>query len=114
MKNYLLFAAVISLGLASCTNSETNVETVENPDGTITTTTIEKKRSTSLDTTNINTTVDQAKERLDQAETTIDAVAKGASKTFEKAGEDVKDAATKGAEKVEKGAEKIKEDLKKK
>ena len=103
MKNYLLGTAIISLGLLSCKKSEVNVETVENPDGTVTTTTVEKEHSTTLDSVKINATLDNAKEPLDEA-----------GQTFKQAGEDIKDAAAKGAEKVEKGAEKVKEDLKKK
>ena len=107
MKQYFLGAAVISLGLMSCTKSEVNVQKVENPDGTVTTTTTEKERTTTLDSVRINATVEDAKEKLDAA-------AKDAGQTFKQAGEDVKDAAAKGAAKVEKGAEKLKEDLEKK
>lgn len=104
MKQYFLAAAVISLGLMSCKKSEVNVETVENGDGTVTTTTTETERTTTLDSVSINTTVDNAKEKLD-------VVAKDAGQTLKQAGEDVKDATARGAEKVENGAEKIKEDL---
>lgn len=104
MKLYFLAAAVISLGLMSCKKSEVNVETVENGDGTITTITTETERTTTLDSVSINSTVDNAKEKLD-------VVAKDAGQTLKQAGEDVKDATARGAEKVEKGAEKIKEDL---
>ena len=103
MKKYFLATAVISLGFISCKKSEVNFETVENADGTVTTTTTEKERSTTLDSVKINATLDNAKEQLDEA-----------GQTFKQAGEDLKDAAAKGAEKVEKGAEKVKEDLKKK
>lgn len=106
MKQYFLGAAVI-LGLMSCKKSEVNVQTVENPDGTVTTTTTERERTTTLDSVRINATVEDAKEKLDAA-------AKDAGQTFKQAGDDVKDAAAKGAEKVEKGAEKLKEDLEKK
>lgn len=96
-----LGAAVISLGLMSCAKSEVKVEKVENH-GTIIT---EKEHTT---------TVDDAKEKLDEAGKKIDEFATDGRTQLKKAGEDVKDAAAKGAEKVEKGAEKIKEDLKKK
>lgn len=114
MKPYFLGAAIISLTLLSCTKSEINVKKVENPDGTITTTTVEKESSTTLDSVKINATVDNATEKLDKAGNKIDAAAKDAGKTLKQAGEDVKYAAARGAEKVEKGAEKINEDLKKK
>ena len=107
MKQYFLGAAVISLGFMSCKKSEVNVETVENGDGTVTTTTTESQRTTTLDSVAINATIDDAKEKLDVA-------AKDAGQTLKQAGEDVKDAAAKGAEKVEIGAEKIQQDLKKK
>lgn len=114
MKKYFLIATVISIGLMSCKKSEVKVETVENPDGSVTTTTVEQERSTTLDSVEINAKVDQAKDKLDEAGNKINAAADDAGRTLKKAGEDVKDAAAKGAEKVENGAEKIKEDLKKK
>ena len=107
MKNFILSAAVIAVTFVSCKKSETKVETSENPDGTITTTTIETEKSTGFDSAKINATVDKAKEKLEVAGEKIDAAA-------DKAGEDVKEVAAKGAEKVEKGAEKAKEDLQKK
>ena len=114
MKRYFLVAAVISLGLMSCTKSEVKVETTENPDGTVTTTKTEQQKSTYVDSAKVNATVDQAKQKLDQAGNKIDTAVEDAGHTLKRAGEDVKAAAAKGAEKVEKGAEKIKEDLKKK
>jgi hypothetical protein len=114
MKQYFFGAAIISLTLLSCTKSEINVEKVENPDGTVTTTTVEKESSTTLDSVKINATVDNAKEKLDKAGNKIDEFATDGRTQLKKAGEDVKDAAAKEAEKVEKGAEKLKEDLRKK
>ncbi|KEY18084.1 hypothetical protein [Kaistella antarctica] len=113
MKKYFLSAAIISLGLMSCTKSEVNVETVENSDGTSTTTTVEKEKTTSFDSVKINATVDQAQQKLNEAGKKIDEYAKDGRTQFKKAGNDIKDAAAKGAEKVEKGAEKIKDDLNK-
>ena len=86
MKQYFLAAAVISLGLMSCKKSEVNVQKVENPDGTVTTTTTEKERTTSLDSVKINATVDDAKEKLDVAGNKIDAAAKDAGQTLKQAG----------------------------
>ena len=113
MKKYFLTAAVFSLLLMSCKQSETKVETTENPDGSVTTTTIEKEETTALDSATINATVGKAKEKLNAAGEKIDEAAEHAGAHLKKAGEDVKDAAAKGAEKVEDGAEKVKEDLKK-
>lgn len=107
MKKYFLGAAVISLSLISCKKSEMNVETVENSDGTVTTTTVEKERTTTLDSVQIDQRVDQATEKLNE-------VADEAGKTFKQAGKDVKAAAVKGAEKVDQETEKIKADLKNK
>lgn len=114
MKKYFLIASAISLGLMSCKKSEVKIETVENPDGTVTTTRTEKEHSTTLDSVKINATVDQAKEKLNDAGEKIDEYATDGRTQFKKAGKELKDAAAKGAEKVEKGAEKIKEDLDKK
>lgn len=114
MKKYILATALISVGLMSCKKSETKVLTTENPDGSVTTTTVQTEHTTALDSAKINNTVDQAKEKLNQAGEKLDAAANKAGEKLDKAGEDIKDASAKGAEKVEKGAEKVKEDLKKK
>ena len=114
MKKYFLTATVISLFLFSCKQSETKVETAENPDGTVTTTTVETNKTTGLDSTKVNATIDKTKENLDAAGKKIDAAADKAGEQLKKAGEDVKAAAAKGAEKVEQGAAKAKEDLQKK
>jgi hypothetical protein len=114
MKKYLFSAVIISLFLCSCKQSETKVETAENPDGTVTTTTIETNKSTGLDSAKINSTIDKAKEKLNAAGEKIDEAADKAGDKLDKAGDDLKNAAAKGAEKVEKSAEKAKEDLKKK
>ncbi|MCP2037199.1 hypothetical protein [Chryseobacterium sp. HSC-36S06] len=113
MNKYFLMAAAISVSAISCKQSETKIETTENPDGTVTTTTLETEKSTAFDSAKINATVDKAKEKLNVAGEKIDEVADRAGTELKKAGEDVKDAAAKGAEKVEKGAENVKEDLKK-
>lgn len=113
MKKYLLVAGAVSLSVFSCTQSETKTETTENPDGTMTVTTVETEKSTALDSAVINSTVDQAKEKLNVAGEKIDKAAEKAGDELQKAGENVKDAASKGAEKVEQGAEKVQEDLKK-
>ena len=107
MKKYFLATAMISLSMIGCKKSELNVETVENSDGTVTTTTVEKERTTTLDSVQIDARVDQATEKFNE-------VADEAGKTFKQAGEDVKAAAVKGAEKVDQETEKIKADLKKK
>ena len=107
MKKNIVSALVIALFFTSCKQTETKVETAENPDGTVTTTTIETQKSTNLDSAKVNATVDQAKEKLNLSGEKIDAAA-------DKAGEKLKEAAAKGAEKIEDGAAKAKEDLQKK
>lgn len=107
-----LAAGIVFLTLLSCKKSETKIETTENPDGSVTTTTIETEKSSGLDSAKINNTVDKAKDKLNTAGEKIDDAADKAGKKLKEAGKDVKDAAAKGAEKVEKGAEKVKEDLK--
>ncbi|KMQ70491.1 hypothetical protein [Chryseobacterium koreense] len=114
MKTFFLAAGFISLSVIACKKSETKIETTENPDGSVTTTTIETEKATTVDTAKINATMDQAKEKLNKAGEKIDEAADHAGEKLKKAGEDLKDVAAKGAEKVEKGAEKVKEDLKKK
>lgn len=114
MKKYFLTASIAGLFLSSCTQSETKTETAENPDGTLTTTTIETEKNTNFDSAKINNAVDQTKEKLNDAGEKIDNAADKAGTELKRAGEKLKDAAAKGAEKVETGAEKVKEDLKKK
>ena len=114
MKNYMIIAAAVSLALISCKKAEKRTEITENPDGSVTATTVETEKSTSLDSARINETVEKAKERLNSAGEKIDDAADKAGHELRKAGEEVKDAAAKGAEKVEKGAEKVKKDLEKK
>lgn len=114
MKTFFLTAGLIALSVIACKKSETKIQTTENPDGSVTTTTIETEKTTMVDTAKINATVDQAKEKLNEAGKKIDEATEKTGEKLKKAGEDVKDAAAKGAEKVEKSAEKVKEDLKKK
>jgi len=114
MKKYVLSSAAAALLFIGCKQSETKTETSENPDGSITTTTVETNKSTGLDSAKIQSAVDKAKEKLNVAGEKIDAAADKAGEGLKKAGEDVKDAAARGAEKVEKSAKKAKEDLKKK
>ncbi|UJF30811.1 hypothetical protein L0B70_05370 [Kaistella sp. 97-N-M2] len=114
MKASFFTTAILALFFTSCKQTETKIETSENPDGSVTTTTVETQKSTAFDSVKINSTVDKAKEKLNKAGEKIDAAANKAGDELKKAGEDLKDATAKGAEKVEQGAEKAKEDLRKK
>lgn len=114
MKHFILPAIAISLFLMSCKQTETKVETSENPDGTVTTTTIETNKSTGFDSTKINNTVDKTKEKLNVAGEKIDAAAEKAGDKLNEAGKDIKEAAKKGADKVQKSVDKANEDLQKK
>ncbi len=98
MKNTILIVALIFL--TSCSQTETKTETIENPDGTTSVKVIETEKTSALDSATVQATVDNAKEKLNEA-----------GKTLNEAGRDIKVAAKKGAEKVEKGAEKIEADL---
>ncbi|AYO58668.1 hypothetical protein CO230_11400 [Chryseobacterium sp. 6424] len=99
MKNtgVLIIAATV---LSSCSQTETKTETIENSDGTVSVKTIETEKTSALDSATIQSTVNNAKEKLNEA-----------GKTLNEAGKDIKVAAQKGAEKVEKGAEKVQADL---
>lgn len=98
MKNTALIVALIFL--TSCSQTETKTETIENADGTTSVKVIETEKTSALDSATVQATVDNAKEKLNEA-----------GKTLNEAGRDIKVAAKKGAEKVEKGAEKIEADL---
>lgn len=114
MKNFLLAAVVVSVGLVSCKKTETKVETTHDLDGTETTTTIESEDALALDTAKINEKMNDAQVKLDEAERKIDEAADKGKHQLKKAGEDIKHAAEKGAASVEKGARNVKEDLQKK
>lgn len=119
MKNYILTAVMISVLTVSCTKSTTRTE---NPDGSVTTTTV-TEYSSGVDTSKIIKVKEDVKIKVDEAGNTIDEAAQKTKEGLNKAGkdiktgakeigEDVKNAAAKGAEKVEEGAKKLKEDLK--
>ena len=67
MKNHLSMAGFLSLSLIACKQSEKNFLTSENPDGSVTTTTVENEITTGIDSAKINATVDKAKEKLNAA-----------------------------------------------
>ena len=114
MKKNIVTALLIAVLFISCKQTETKVETAENPDGTVTTTTIETEKYTNLDSAKVNATVDKAKEKLNVAGEKIDEASDKAGAKLKEAGEKMKDAAANGAEKIEDGAAKAKEDLQKK
>ena len=99
MKNAGLIAAI--LFLTSCSQTETKTETIENPDGTTSVKVIETEKTSALDSATVQATVQNAKEKLNEA-----------GKTLNEAGKDIKVAAKKGAAKVEKSAEELEADLK--
>jgi len=136
MKKQILSALMISIVLVSCTKSASKTEKVENPDGTITTTTTtESQTGLGVDTAKINQAKENTQTKIDEAGDKIDNAAENAKNkintTADKAkedlnkagkdiktgaqevGKDVKNAAAKGASKVEEGAKKLKEDLSK-
>lgn len=101
MKSLVLSLIATTFTLISCTQSEKKIETSENPDGSLTTTTIETEKSIHPDSAKINATLDKAKEKLEVAGEKIDAAAEKAGEKLEQAGKDVKEAADRGAKKVE-------------
>lgn len=124
MKKNILSGLMIAALVVSCTKSTSKTETVESPDGTVTTTTTVSEGGLGVDTAKINevkekteSRIDAAGEKIDNAaedaKNKIDATADKTKENLKKAGQDVKDAAAKGAGKVEEGAKKIKEDLSK-
>lgn len=101
MKKNIVAAMVISLFFTSCTQSETKIETSENPDGSVTTTTLETEKTVYPDSAKINATVDKAKAKLEVVGEKLDAAAEKTGEKLQEAGENVKDAANRGAKKVE-------------
>ncbi|MDR6514917.1 hypothetical protein [Chryseobacterium camelliae] len=124
MKKQILAGLLVSVMVASCTKSTIKTEQVENPDGSVTTTTTVTENTGLVDTSKVNEARQNAKVKAHETGEKIDAAAqktkqdlKEAGKDLKEAGKeignDVKDAAAKGASKVEEGARKLKEDLKK-
>jgi TolA-binding protein len=125
MKKNILSGLIAATLVVSCTKSTSKTEKVENPDGSVTTTTTTvSENGIGVDTSKINDVKEKTEVRIDEASRKIDKAAEDAKnkidatadKTKEnlnQAGEDVKKAAAKGASKVEEGAKKLKEDLSK-
>ncbi|WP_374461557.1 hypothetical protein [Chryseobacterium taeanense] len=125
MKKNILSGLIVAILVVSCTKSTSKTETVENPDGSVTTTTTTvSENGIGVDTSKINDVKEKTRSRIDEASRTIDKAAEDAKnkidatadKTKEnlhQAGQDVKKAAAEGASKVEEGAKKLKEDLSK-
>ncbi|MEC5158706.1 hypothetical protein [Chryseobacterium sp. MP_3.2] len=101
MKSLILSIVALTFTAVSCTQSETKIETAENPDGSLTTTTIETEKSLYPDSAKINATVDKAKAKLEIVGEKLDVAAEKTGEKLQQAGENVKDAANRGADKVE-------------
>ena len=93
MKNFVAITGIIVTSLISCTNSETKKESVENPDGTVTTKTTEITKTTAIDSAKVNATVENVQEKLQVA------------------GENIKEATNKTGEKLKVAAENTKDKL---
>lgn len=126
MKKQIVTALMIAGLVISCTKSTTKTEQVENPDGSVTTTstTITQTPTNLVDSSKVNKAKEDVKTKVDAAGDKIDNAAHKTKAELNEAGKDikagakeigkdVKDAAAKGAGKVEEGAKKLKEDLKK-
>ncbi|MDF2933858.1 MAG: hypothetical protein K0R36_3189 [Chryseobacterium sp.] len=123
MKKQIITAFAVSAFIISCTQSTSKTEKVENPDGSVTTTTTTESRTGFVDTakvdkakSDVKMTVSKTGEKINEAGKDIkneaDKVGKDIKAGAKEVGNDVKDAAAKGAAKVEEGAKKLKEDLK--
>ena len=135
MKKQILAAFAVSAFFVSCTQSTTKTEKVENPDGSVTTTTVTESHTGIMDSTkidkaksNLENTVDKTGEKIDQTaqktkqnlneagkdiKTEANKIGKDIKSGAQAVGKDVKNAAATGAQKIEEGAKKLKEDLKK-
>jgi len=74
MKKYGIMVA-IGFIMASCSQTETKTETIENPDGTTSVKTIETEKTSALDSATIQNTVNTAKEKLNVAGEKLDEAA---------------------------------------
>lgn len=123
MKKQIIVAFAVSALVVSCTQSTTKTEKIENPDGTVTTTTTES-RTGFVDTAKIDkaksdvkTTVSKTGEKINEAGKDIKSEASEVGKDIktgaQEVSKDIKNTAAQGAQKVEDAAKKLKEDLKK-
>ena len=101
MKSFTFSLIALSFSVMSCTQSETKIETAENPDGSVTTTTVETEKSLYPDSAKINQTVDKAKAKLEVVGEKLDVAAEKTGEKLQEAGENVKDAANRGAKNIE-------------
>ena len=74
MKKYGILAA-LGLIMASCSQTETKTETIQNPDGSTSVKTIETEKTSALDSATIQNTVNTAKEKLNNAGEKLDEAA---------------------------------------
>ena len=74
MKKYGIMAA-LGLFMASCSQTETKTETIQNADGTTSVKTIETEKTSALDSATIQNTVSTAKEKLNNAGEKLDEAA---------------------------------------
>lgn len=74
MKKYGIMAA-LGLLMASCSQTETKTETIQNADGTTSVKTIETEKTSALDSATIQNTVSTAKEKLNNAGEKLDEAA---------------------------------------
>ena len=74
MKKYGIMAA-LGLLMASCSQTETKTETIQNADGTTSVKTIETEKTSALDSATIQNTVNTAKEKLNNAGEKLDEAA---------------------------------------
>ena len=114
MKSITFSLIALSFTLIGCTQSEKKIETSENPDGSVTTSTLETQKTFYPDSAKINATVDKAKAKLEVVGEKLDAAAEKTGEKLQEAGENVKDAASKGADRIENSTQKTKVDIQKK
>lgn len=124
MKKHIIAAIAVSAFIVSCTQSTSKTEKIENPDGSVTTTTTTESRTGFVDTakvdkikSDVKSTVSKTGETINEAgkdiKTEANKVGKDIKSGAQEVGKDVKNTAAKGAQNIEDAAKKLKEDLKK-
>lgn len=98
-------AALAVVLMTACTQTEKKTEIAENPDGSMSTITVETSRTTGLDTASVKSAVARAKEKLHVAAERLDTLAVQADEGLQRAGKKLKTSVQQGSENLKNKSE---------
>lgn len=112
MKKQIVTALMVAGLVVSCTKSTTKTEQVENPDGSVTTTsTTVTQEGPGVDTARVNEAREDVKAKVDAAGNKIDNAADKAKAEINEAGKDVKAKVDAAGNKIDNAADKAKAEI---